>query len=357
MNSIHFLFKPSVLAAIAASLLQPLSAAQAQAVQTQSAPTSANAAPTAAKASQDPGLGTINNPLGQTYALTDKALNKLSRITFYRPAQSAGAGASSIKVNGYYHTSLQIGAYSELCLEPTLVALSAYTLQNGKPVKNHLEVAQTLDLIAGQTTYVRVVDRGNDQSELTLVNEAVAHNELQNTRKQIHTLSRVIGAKNCADDETAKPAQTAVAPATPSATPAAASPPAEQTINLAQDLLFTFGKAEIIHITGNGSGNAELNKLTERLKTALRQSDKARFHIIGYSDPLGDIERKSIISMLRANAIRSYLITHGIPANTLTAEGRSDSDPVTTQCGKEITGKNIECNKLNRRVTIKIIYQ
>ncbi len=59
-------------------------------------------------------------------------------------------------------------------------------------------------------------------------------------------------------------------------------------------------------------------------------------------------------STRRANTVRDYLIERGIPAEKITAVGRSSVEPVV-ECNDERSQALIDCLAPNRRVEIRIV--
>jgi len=61
----------------------------------------------------------------------------------------------------------------------------------------------------------------------------------------------------------------------------------------------------------------------------------------------------------RANAVRDYMVSQGVPAGIITAEGRGESDLKVTEADCKSQGKSrrrtdlIACLEPNRRVEVK----
>ncbi|HWX65097.1 MAG TPA: OmpA family protein [Rhodanobacter sp.] len=122
---------------------------------------------------------------------------------------------------------------------------------------------------------------------------------------------------------------------------AAPAIPAQQ--NLSADALFAFGKAQL-----KSADNAELDALAGKLKAA-SQIDSV--HLLGYTDRIGSEQANQKLSAQRAQAVRDYLVAHGVPAGVIQAEGRGAADPVADcpdQKGKQL----IACLAPNRRVVV-----
>ncbi|WP_250514218.1 OmpA family protein [Caballeronia sp. INDeC2] len=102
----------------------------------------------------------------------------------------------------------------------------------------------------------------------------------------------------------------------------------------------------------NALPRAALDELAESAKS-LKECNAAgkpvKLQIGGYSDSSGDPAANLHLSEKRARAVRSYLIRHGAPADTLTAEGFGDAHPVadnSTRKGRA-ANRRIEFKELN----------
>lgn len=307
--------------------------------------------------------------LGKIYEGHSRFSPQLSRITFYRPHVADRRGAYSIKINGDYHASLQPGGYTNLCIQPMQVQLQAHHVENGKP-RTTQNAQVVLDLHSGKDTYVRIEAHDNAEASISIVESQLAQTELENTRQQIHTLSRVPQATPCEDPaqenqpepqhDAASATATAIAigsiaskaaDPTPGPTPLA-DLKVKETIQLDTDNYFNFSKSEIADMLPES--RQKLSNAVARIQQQLAQSASTRIHIIGYSDALGRPQRKKTIAAQRAQTIRNYLVRQGIPAQKITSEGRSDTDLVVADCAPQISATSIACNKNNRRVFINI---
>ena len=122
---------------------------------------------------------------------------------------------------------------------------------------------------------------------------------------------------------------------------AAPATPTQQ--NLSADALFAFGKARL-----KSADNAELDALADKLKAA-SQIDSVQ--VLGYTDRIGSEQANQKLSAQRAEAVRDYLVAHGVPAGVIRTEGRGAADPVA-DCPDQKGGKLIACLAPNRRVVI-----
>ena len=80
--------------------------------------------------------------------------------------------------------------------------------------------------------------------------------------------------------------------------------------------------------------------------------------IVGHTDPIGSLEFNQRLSVARANSVRDYLVSQGVPANIIQTEGRGPSELKITEaeCRAQGKAKNraalIACFEPNRRVEI-----
>jgi outer membrane protein OmpA-like peptidoglycan-associated protein len=102
----------------------------------------------------------------------------------------------------------------------------------------------------------------------------------------------------------------------------------------------------------NALPRAALDELTETAKS-LKDCDTSgkpvKLQIGGYTDSSGDPAVNITLSEKRAQAVRSYLIQEGVPADTLSAEGFGDAHPIAdnaTRAGRA-ANRRIEFKELN----------
>ncbi len=277
----------------------------------------------------------VTAPLGKEFKVPNLLVKQQSRIVFYRLATDKTPGAASIYIDGVYQASLQRGAYSQVCLPPSKVEVSARMVENGQTVRDSYDIANTLVLDGGKDIFVQVFEEANGHALMMSVRPEKALPELVKTREQLHTLSRVPKAVACQDAD--KPAP---------------KPKKPKTITLGADALFPIGKSDISTISPRG--RKMLDTLVADIKKEFGTDGSARLHIVGHADKYGNPASNLALSKDRAESIKTYLAEGGIPRSSMTTDGRGDKEPVVTTCGKAPTKENIACNKPNRRVVIEV---
>jgi OOP family OmpA-OmpF porin len=85
-----------------------------------------------------------------------------------------------------------------------------------------------------------------------------------------------------------------------------------------------------------------LNKVAE----ILLANPEVNVEVGGHTDSDGSVSHNQKLSEMRANKVRDYLVSKGVPATRLTAKGYGESAPVSDNSTPE--GK-----ALNRRVELK----
>ena len=114
----------------------------------------------------------------------------------------------------------------------------------------------------------------------------------------------------------------------------------EQSLKeLARTVYFNTGKATFTDQT------------TGRLDMAydiIKDYPNSKFKVEGYTDSTGSDAINMKLSAARANAVKDYLISKGVPASHLSAEGFGKANPIETN--KTAAGRAI-----NRRVEIKLV--
>lgn len=279
---------------------------------------------------------TILRPLGAAYSSPERVHPQLARLTFYRTQSSQAAGATSVIINDRYQTSLQPGGYSDLCMKPSVVDVGV-SLQKADERARELPDSSTfVTAKAGQEVFIRVVDLPRGRLSLVTVPPEVAFAELQKTRRQVHSISRVPGASAC-DQVTGSPAPKSIA------------------ITLGTDALFVYGRSDPDAILPYG--REQLDRLADRLNTRYVDFQQSVIQIIGHADPVGSAASNQRLSEARAKTVEAYLVRAGVSADKVQSEGRGATELIDRSCANVVSALSIACNKVNRRVVIEMTVQ
>jgi OOP family OmpA-OmpF porin len=149
-----------------------------------------------------------------------------------------------------------------------------------------------------------------------------------------------------AEAPVARVAAAAPLPENPAAAPAPAKV-APQGIKFSTDALFAFDKAVL-----KPEGKAMLDDFA-------RQLGGAQYEVIlvtGHADRFGSNEYNQKLSERRANAVKDYLVSRDIPANSINAEGKGETQPVTqsSDCKGAKSVEVIACLQPDRRVHVEV---
>lgn len=148
--------------------------------------------------------------------------------------------------------------------------------------------------------------------------------------------------------------KTAAAPAT--APPVAATPPAPAPaaavaaavavvaapapkVVVISDVNFEFNKATL---------TPRAEKILDETANILLSKPNATYQVNGYADNQGTAAYNQGLSERRANAVRDYQISRGVPASQLVARGLGESDPVATNTTRDGRAQN-------RRVEMRLV--
>lgn len=148
------------------------------------------------------------------------------------------------------------------------------------------------------------------------------------------------------------PAPNVAAAAPPPQKPAAAPAPAParmapQSINFSADALFAFDKSVL-----KPEGKATLDDFARQLSGAQYEA----IFVTGHTDRFGSNEYNQKLSERRANAVKDYLVSKGVPANRINADGKGETQPVTRSgdCKGAKSVKVIACLQPDRRVHVEV---
>ena len=157
--------------------------------------------------------------------------------------------------------------------------------------------------------------------------------------------------KDLLPKEKCEPPPVAEAPKPPPPPPPAPKPVTEK-VTLAADVLFDFDK-----YTLKPEGMAKLDDLAAKLKTIALEVVIG----IGHTDRIGTDAWNDPLSVRRAQAVKTYLVSKGIEPNRIYTEGKGKRQPVKDCPNPSKKGEIrtraqlIECLQPNRRVDIEVV--
>ena len=129
------------------------------------------------------------------------------------------------------------------------------------------------------------------------------------------------------------------APPPPPAPAPAPQPPAATKVTYAADAFFDFDKAVL-----KPEGRAKLDDLVSKIQGINLEVIIA----VGHTDAVGNDSYNQKLSVKRAEAVKSYLVSKGIEKNRVYTEGKGEKQPVADN-------KTAEGRAKNRRVEIEVV--
>lgn len=113
------------------------------------------------------------------------------------------------------------------------------------------------------------------------------------------------------------------------------------------DSMFEFDKSELLP-----SGREKLDTFISKLSDMKSES----ITVIGHTDRLGSESYNQHLSEQRAQAVKSYIVSMGVPAETIHAFGKGETQPVTKI--DDCSGDKVDlitCLQPNRRVETQVV--
>lgn len=120
-------------------------------------------------------------------------------------------------------------------------------------------------------------------------------------------------------------------------------------LNLGADALFAFDKSGRNDILPEGY--VKLDRLAEDIK---RFEKVSAIRIVGHTDYKGSEAYNDALSKQRAETVRQYLVSRGVPAGVMSVQGMGERFPVQ-DCSVDLSPKEeVKCLQPNRRVSIEV---
>ena len=118
---------------------------------------------------------------------------------------------------------------------------------------------------------------------------------------------------------------------------------------LGADALFAFGRGGLADLNAKGKRDLDV------LATQLKQFDQLNsVKITGHTDYLGSEASNLRLSEQRAQTVRQYLLSQGLPASKVVAVGMGESQPVQQCANTPNRTELIACLQPNRRVEVEV---
>ncbi len=128
--------------------------------------------------------------------------------------------------------------------------------------------------------------------------------------------------------------------------------PVVRNFELSADGMFEFDKSNLTAV-----GRSRVDNLIKGLREA--GITLTSMTIAGHTDPLGTPDYNQRLSLDRANTVRDYMVSQGVPAGVIRTEGRGESQLLVTEADCKAKGQAktqsalIACLLPNRRVVIQ----
>ena len=102
-------------------------------------------------------------------------------------------------------------------------------------------------------------------------------------------------------------------------------------VNMPQDVLFSIDSAAL---------RPDLIRDLQSVGANLNRYPNSRIEVIGHTDNTGDDEINVPLSKSRAEAVADYLVSQGVPAGSVSADGAGSSQPVTSNATADGRAQN-----------------
>ncbi|MBI3899128.1 MAG: OmpA family protein [Gammaproteobacteria bacterium] len=109
------------------------------------------------------------------------------------------------------------------------------------------------------------------------------------------------------------------------------------------DAYFEFGQATLTSGATRG-----LDTVAEHARSA----ENVNVRVVGYADQIGSDDYNMALSRRRAEAVRTYLVEHGVSENAIEVEARGETDPIVSCDGHQGTAL-VNCLRVNRRSEVQ----
>lgn len=125
------------------------------------------------------------------------------------------------------------------------------------------------------------------------------------------------------------------------------TPVTKKHLELRAETLFAFGSAQL-----SAPGLQQVQQLAETIRREVGQNQ----HVVitGYTDRIGTVAKNEQLSLARAAAVKTVLVTKNIPASYIDVRGLGSAEPRVI-CPGKVSSAVIACLAPNRRMTLDIV--
>jgi OmpA-OmpF porin, OOP family len=110
--------------------------------------------------------------------------------------------------------------------------------------------------------------------------------------------------------------------------------------DLQPSLTALLGRSGVNFAAGSASIDQPSQVVLNSAAESIKQVPGAKVQIVGYTDSDGTPESNLTLSQERADAVKTYLVGRGVPADSLTTLGKGEADPLVPNDSPENKAKN-----------------
>jgi outer membrane protein OmpA-like peptidoglycan-associated protein len=119
-----------------------------------------------------------------------------------------------------------------------------------------------------------------------------------------------------------------------------ASPGSSSPNDLQPYLTALVGRSGVNFASGSATLDQPSQVVLNSVAATINQVPGAQVQIVGYTDSDGTTESNLTLSQERADAVKTYLVGQGVPADSLTTLGKGEADPIAPNDTPENKAKN-----------------
>jgi OmpA-OmpF porin, OOP family len=214
--------------------------------------------------------------------------------------------------------------------------------QADESVSEAQEEAAPAESSVGETTTYADDDGKNDAAEASAEVEDLgpqADESVSAPQGPATPPEKTVSEPTVFPDEPVEVAQTKPAPTPP--------PARTVTVNFETEPLFNFDKSEV-----RGDQRSKLDEFISSLSGTQYDS----ISVAGHTDRIGKDAYNQKLSERRAQAVKEYLVSKGVPAGKIQDEGKGKADPVSGDACNKVRARKklIACLQPDRRVEVSV---